>query len=168
MYQLNIEIDCWRCRASRSPNVEVFCFRRKSRSDAPTLLLDGLDSSCSSPLMSGLTTVQVDSPTQYNAAVSLPPPQSVNSDPLEQFKAWFTEASSESSPVPEPSMVLFTCTPDGVPSSCQVLLKQADAKGFAFYTNYTSRTSRAKMILGVGVHLLGAYNAREHSLVCSN
>ncbi|PBK80855.1 hypothetical protein ARMGADRAFT_1020645 [Armillaria gallica] len=53
--------------------------------------------------MSESTTVQLDGPTQYNAAASLSP-QSVNSDPLrvEQFKAWFTEASPESSPVPEP------------------------------------------------------------------
>ncbi|PBK63151.1 pyridoxamine 5'-phosphate oxidase [Armillaria solidipes] len=90
---------------------------------------------------SELTTVQVVGRTQYNAAASLSP-QSVNSDPLEQFKAWFTEASSESSPVPEPeSMALSTCTPNGVPSSRQVLLKQVDAKGFVFYTNYTSRKS---------------------------
>ncbi|KAK0469009.1 pyridoxamine 5'-phosphate oxidase [Desarmillaria tabescens] len=87
------------------------------------------------------TTVKVVGRNQYNATASLSP-QSVDSDPLEQFKAWFSEVSSESSPVLEPeSMALSTCTPDGIPSSRQVLLKQVDAKGFVFYTNYTSRKS---------------------------
>ncbi|KAK0205469.1 pyridoxamine 5'-phosphate oxidase [Desarmillaria ectypa] len=87
------------------------------------------------------TTVKVIGRNQYNGTASLSP-QSVDSDPLEQFKAWFSEASSESSPVSEPeSMALSTCTLDGIPSSRQVLLKQVDDKGFVFYTNYTSRKS---------------------------
>ncbi|KAG7442935.1 pyridoxamine 5'-phosphate oxidase [Guyanagaster necrorhizus] len=87
------------------------------------------------------TMVQVIGRNQYNATESLSP-QSVDSDPLQQFKAWFSQVSSESSLVSEPeSMVLSTCTLSGVPSSRQVLLKQVDNQGFVFYTNYTSRKS---------------------------
>ena len=39
-------------------------------------------------------------------------------------------------------MSLSTCTRDGIPSSRVVLLKQVDARGFVFFTNYTSRKSR--------------------------
>lgn len=38
-------------------------------------------------------------------------------------------------------MSLSTTTLDGIPSARIVLFKQADTRGFVFYTNYTSRKS---------------------------
>lgn len=75
---------------------------------------------------------------QYNPPESLSP-TSVLPSPLDQFRKWFTEVQGK---VDEPeAMSLSTATAKGVPSSRFVLLKQADKKGFVFYTNYTSRKS---------------------------
>ena len=42
--------------------------------------------------------------------------------------------------LPEPTaMTLATCTPEGRPSTRVVLLKECDARGLVFYTNYESR-----------------------------
>lgn len=62
-------------------------------------------------------------------------------DPLAQFHAWFEEAAGIGLRVPE-AMALATATPDGRPSVRMVLLKGADERGFAFYTNYGSRKGR--------------------------
>src|SRR5829696_3725588 len=59
-------------------------------------------------------------------------------DPLRQFERWFAEARDGGVEVPE-SMALATSTPDGRPSVRMVLLKDADASGFGFHTNYESR-----------------------------
>jgi pyridoxamine 5'-phosphate oxidase len=59
-------------------------------------------------------------------------------DPLRQFERWFDEAESGGVDVPE-AMALATATLDGRPSARMVLLKGADERGFAFYTNYESR-----------------------------
>jgi len=62
-------------------------------------------------------------------------------DPLACFLAWFQEA--EASGMPEPNaMVLATADVDGQPSARTVLLKQAHASGFAFFTNLESRKGR--------------------------
>jgi pyridoxamine 5'-phosphate oxidase len=65
----------------------------------------------------------------------------VDPDPLVQFHAWFAEAERTGLRVPE-AMALATATPDGLPSVRMVLLKGADERGFAFYTNYESRKGR--------------------------
>lgn len=58
-------------------------------------------------------------------------------DPIAQFTEWFAEAQAS---VPEPTaMTLATATPEGKPSARIVLLKQFDARGFVFYTNFASR-----------------------------
>lgn len=62
-------------------------------------------------------------------------------DPLVQFGAWFDEAAEAGLRLPE-SMALATATPDGRASLRMVLLKGADERGFAFYTNYESRKGR--------------------------
>ncbi|MEY4322981.1 MAG: hypothetical protein RL410_762 [Actinomycetota bacterium] len=55
--------------------------------------------------------------------------------PLAQFERWFAEASA----LPEPNaMSLATVNAHGQPSVRHVLLKQADERGFVFYTNYES------------------------------
>ncbi|KAI0086529.1 hypothetical protein BDY19DRAFT_894670 [Irpex rosettiformis] len=75
---------------------------------------------------------------QYHTSEHLSP-TSVLPSPLDQFRKWFTEVQGK---VDEPeAMSLSTATSKGVPSSRFVLLKQADKKGFVFYTNYTSRKS---------------------------
>ena len=59
-------------------------------------------------------------------------------DPLELFAAWYAEASA-SEPNDPSAMALATVGPDGTPAVRMVLLKDYDAAGFVFYTNYESR-----------------------------
>ncbi|UGY95099.1 pyridoxamine 5'-phosphate oxidase [Streptomyces gobiensis] len=59
-------------------------------------------------------------------------------DPILQFTRWFEQA--EAAGLHEPNaMVLSTVDAEGRPSSRTVLLKQYDAHGFVFFTNYGSR-----------------------------
>jgi pyridoxamine 5'-phosphate oxidase len=62
------------------------------------------------------------------------------SDPLDQFRAWFAEASAVLE-VPE-AMAVATATADAAPSVRMVLLKGFDARGLVFYSHYTSRKGR--------------------------
>jgi pyridoxamine 5'-phosphate oxidase len=62
------------------------------------------------------------------------------SDPLEQFRNWYAEASAALD-VPE-AMALATATPEGAPSVRMVLLKRFDERGLVFYSHYTSRKGR--------------------------
>lgn len=59
-------------------------------------------------------------------------------DPLELFAIWYGEAGT-SEPNDPSAMALATVGPDGTPSARMVLLKDYDAHGFVFYTNYESR-----------------------------
>lgn len=61
-------------------------------------------------------------------------------NPLAMFTRWFQDASSAGLPEPN-AMVLATAATSGQPSARTVLLKQADARGFVFYTNLRSRKS---------------------------
>jgi pyridoxamine 5'-phosphate oxidase len=65
----------------------------------------------------------------------------LDDDPLRQFRSWFDEARAADIRFPE-TMTLATATPDGRPSARMVLLKGADERGFAFYTNRDSRKGR--------------------------
>lgn len=77
--------------------------------------------------------------TQYHTEGTLSP-SNVAPNPLDQFRAWFTEASSK---VSEPEiMTVSTATASGIPSARTVLFKQVDSTGFVFFTNYTSRKSK--------------------------
>ena len=61
---------------------------------------------------------------------------SVDKNPFEQFKKWFSEAKA--SQVPEPNaMHLSTIGENGMPNGRIVLLKNV-GEGFSFYTNYQS------------------------------
>jgi pyridoxamine 5'-phosphate oxidase len=62
-------------------------------------------------------------------------------DPIEQFSRWFAEARAAGVRDAN-AMSLATVSPDGRPSSRIVLLKEFDASGFVFYTNYQSRKGR--------------------------
>lgn len=62
-------------------------------------------------------------------------------NPVDQFAAWFAEAVK--SGVPEPnSMSLATVGPAGRPSSRIVLVKDFDARGIVWYTNFNSRKGK--------------------------
>ena len=64
-------------------------------------------------------------------------------DPVDQFRAWFDQAVSAK--IMEPNaMTLATVDADGRPDARVVLLKDADARGFTFYTNYQS--AKAKQV----------------------
>lgn len=63
--------------------------------------------------------------------------------PLEQFTRWFADARAVQQPGFEPNaMTLATATPAGEPSARIVLLKEFDASGLVWYTNYASRKGR--------------------------
>ncbi len=63
--------------------------------------------------------------------------QDVLVNPLNQFEKWFEEAQAAG--VIEPNaMVISTLGADGYPHGRVVLLKEVDAAGFLFYTNYNS------------------------------
>ena len=55
-----------------------------------------------------------------------------------QFNHWFSQAKSAE--VLEPNaMALATVAADGAPNCRTMLLKEADERGFVFYTDYRSR-----------------------------
>lgn len=62
-------------------------------------------------------------------------------DPFDLFELWQQQAIDCRLPDPT-AMVLATVAEDGQPSQRIVLLKQVDARGFVFYTNYRSRKAR--------------------------
>jgi pyridoxamine 5'-phosphate oxidase len=59
-------------------------------------------------------------------------------NPFEQFDLWFDDAAG----LPEPNAMALASAIDGQPSVRMVLLKERDARGFVFYTNYGSRKGR--------------------------
>ena len=64
--------------------------------------------------------------------------QVVQTNPLEQFLAWLNHALNEN--VPEPyAMTLATVSEQGRPHARTVLLREANATGFSFYSNYDSQ-----------------------------
>ena len=67
--------------------------------------------------------------------------QRIERDPIKQFQLWFDDAIAEKLPMPDATS-LATVTPDGRPTARMVLLKQVDADGFVFFTNYQSSKAR--------------------------
>jgi pyridoxamine 5'-phosphate oxidase len=59
-------------------------------------------------------------------------------DWVSQFAAWFGEAVAYGLPEPN-AMIVATADRSGRPSARTVLLKEYDAGGFVFFTNYESR-----------------------------
>lgn len=67
--------------------------------------------------------------------------ESLNPDPIAQFRLWFEEARA--SGIPEPNaMTLGTADKNGRISCRTVLLKAYDDRGFVFFTNYGSRKAQ--------------------------
>jgi pyridoxamine 5'-phosphate oxidase len=71
--------------------------------------------------------------------------QNAAADPIEQFARWFDEAAAAGVRDVN-AMSLATASTDGRPSNRIVLLKEFDASGFVFYTNYRSRKGRELMV----------------------
>jgi pyridoxamine 5'-phosphate oxidase len=61
-----------------------------------------------------------------------------HTDPITRFNDWLAEAGARE-PDLATAMTLATADASGVPSARMVLLKDADARGFVFYTNLESR-----------------------------
>jgi pyridoxamine 5'-phosphate oxidase len=62
-------------------------------------------------------------------------------EPLRQFEQWLAEALAAG--VPEPNaMTVATVSTEGRPSTRVVLIKDCDARGIVWYTNYHSRKGR--------------------------
>ena len=59
----------------------------------------------------------------------------VDPDPIAQFHAWYAEAGTD-------AVALVTASADAEPAGRMVLLKGADERGFAVFTNYTSPKAR--------------------------
>ena len=81
-------------------------------------------------------------------------------DPIARFHRWYTQARRARILQPD-AMTLATAGTRGRPSARMVLLKQADADGFIFYTNGKSRKGRELglkpltiAVLDAGGHLL--------------
>jgi pyridoxamine 5'-phosphate oxidase len=66
----------------------------------------------------------------------------VSADPIALFRDWFAEAE-RTEPNDPSAMALATADSEGRPSVRMVLLKGADERGFAFYTNFESRKADA-------------------------
>lgn len=61
----------------------------------------------------------------------------VDANPLAQFRRWFSDA--QQAKIQEPNaMALATTDADGAPNVRMVLLKEADERGFVFFTDYRS------------------------------
>ncbi len=62
-------------------------------------------------------------------------------DPIARFTRWFREEVAAGTNLPE-AMALATSGSDGMPSVRYILLKQADQRGFSFYTDIRSPKGR--------------------------
>ena len=64
----------------------------------------------------------------------------IQADPVTQFQKWFEDALQAELPEPH-AMTVSTVSQSSRPSSRIVLLRNFDADGFLFYTNYKSKKS---------------------------
>ncbi len=77
-------------------------------------------------------------------ADGVPPltPEELGPDPLDAFRRWFAEANEASGMRYPNAVALATVDPEGHPDARIVLLKDADPRGFVFFTNYRSAKGR--------------------------
>jgi pyridoxamine 5'-phosphate oxidase len=68
-------------------------------------------------------------------------PADCDPDPIVEFRRWFQRAVDAQLPSVN-AMTLATVDERGRPAARIVLLKEADARGFVFFTNYDSRKGR--------------------------
>jgi pyridoxamine 5'-phosphate oxidase len=74
-------------------------------------------------------------------ATAEPPPLLSEADPFELFNEWLREAIAKE-PNDANAMSLATVDADGMPDVRMVLLKEADHRGFVFYSNRESAKGR--------------------------
>ena len=67
--------------------------------------------------------------------------QQFDPNPFKQFSRWFADAEQAELPLHN-AMTLATASREGRPSARMVLLKEVDARGFIFYTNYQGRKAQ--------------------------
>jgi pyridoxamine 5'-phosphate oxidase len=79
----------------------------------------------------------------YARAVAAAPPLPLlpEADPIALFEGWLREATA-SEPNDPNAMTLSTVDAEGMPDARMVLLKDFDARGFVFYTNFDSAKGR--------------------------
>ena len=68
-------------------------------------------------------------------------PDACDPDPIVAFRAWFAHAAAAKVPTVN-AMTLATVDERGRPAARIVLLKEVDARGFVFFTNYDSRKGK--------------------------
>ncbi|MFN0313765.1 MAG: pyridoxamine 5'-phosphate oxidase [Burkholderiales bacterium] len=83
-------------------------------------------------------------------------------DPFDQFGRWFTQAR-ESGLTDANAMTLATCDAESRPAARIVLLKDFDARGFVFFTNYESRKGH-ELARNPGAALLFYWHALERQI----
>jgi pyridoxamine 5'-phosphate oxidase len=83
--------------------------------------------------------------------------------PLEQFERWYEDAVAAALPEPN-AMMVATVDAAGRPSARTVLLKQADPRGFVFYTNYGSRKGLAIEAGGGAVALVFPWHPLQRQI----
>jgi len=74
-------------------------------------------------------------------------------DPFALARAWLLEASAQEPNDPE-AMALATVDADGLPNVRMVLLREIEADGFVFYTNYGSAKAREIAVTGKAAFVL--------------
>lgn len=67
----------------------------------------------------------------------------IKGNPIQQFRDWFLDASSNPTVSEANAMAISTLEDDGCPRTRMVLLKEYTYEGFIFYTNYDSRKGKA-------------------------
>jgi len=67
----------------------------------------------------------------------------IKENPIEQFRDWFLDASSNPTVSEANAMAISTVEDDCCPRIRMVLLKEYTYEGFIFYTNYESRKGKA-------------------------
>lgn len=67
----------------------------------------------------------------------------IKENPIEQFRDWFLDASSNPTVSEANAMAVSTLEDDGCPRTRMVLLKEYTYEGFIFYTNYSSRKGKS-------------------------
>ncbi len=67
----------------------------------------------------------------------------IKSNPIEQFRDWYLEASETPSISEANAMAISTVEDDGCPRTRMVLLKSYTYEGFIFYTNYDSKKGKS-------------------------
>lgn len=76
-----------------------------------------------------------------NEQITLLRRDKIDPDPIKQFARWLQDAEKAELPQPN-AMTLATSNRLGKPSARIVLLRNIDARGFVFFTNYESRKAQ--------------------------